>query len=100
VRESLTPETGPTPIRQDIVDAYRAAVATRFKDAPIVPFQSAGATDGAFLRAAGIPVYGFGGLWGVVGEPEGAHGLDERVLADGFHGQVEIWMEMLRRTAG
>jgi acetylornithine deacetylase/succinyl-diaminopimelate desuccinylase-like protein len=97
---SPTPETSPTPIRQDIVDAYRAAVATRFKDAPIVPFQSAGATDGAFLRAAGIPVYGFGGLWGVVGEPEGAHGLDERVLADGFHGQVEIWMEMLRRTAG
>jgi acetylornithine deacetylase/succinyl-diaminopimelate desuccinylase-like protein len=97
---SPTPGTSPTPIRQDIVDAYRAAVATRFKDAPIVPFQSAGATDGAFLRAAGIPVYGFGGLWGIVGEPEGAHGLDERVLADGFHGQVDIWMEMLRRTAG
>jgi acetylornithine deacetylase/succinyl-diaminopimelate desuccinylase-like protein len=97
---SPTPETSPTPIRQDVVDAYRAAVATRFKDAPIVPFQSAGATDGAFLRAAGIPVYGFGGLWGLVGEQDGAHGLDERVLADGFHGQVEIWMEMLRRVAG
>jgi acetylornithine deacetylase/succinyl-diaminopimelate desuccinylase-like protein len=95
-----TPETSPTPIRQDVVDAYKAAVAVRFKDAPILPFQSAGATDGAFLRAHGIPVYGFGGLWSIVGEREGVHGLDERVLADGFHGQVDIWMEMIRRVAG
>ena len=33
-------------------------------------------------------------------EKEGAHGLDERVWAEGFHGQVPIWMEMLRRVAG
>ena len=84
VEGSQTPETAPTAIRQDILDAYKAAVATRFKDAPVVPYQSAGATDGAFLRANGIPVYGFGGLWSIVGEREGAHGLDERVNADGF----------------
>ena len=51
------------------------------------------------MRAAGIPVYGFGGLWGIVGQQEGAHGLDERVWAEGFHGQIPIWMEMLRRVA-
>lgn len=100
VEGSQTPETAPTPLRSDVTEAYRAAVATRFKDAPVVPFQSAGATDGAFLRSQGIPVYGFGGLWGIVGQKEGAHGLDERVYADGFHGQIPIWMEMLRRVAG
>ena len=100
VEGSQTPETAPTPIRQDVLDAYKAAVATRFKDAPVVPYQSAGATDGAFLRANGIPVYGFGGLWGIVGEREGAHGLDERVNAEGFHGQIPIWMDMLKRLAG
>lgn len=100
VAGSQTPETAPSPIRQDVLEAYKASVATRFKDAPVVPFQSAGATDGAFLRAQGLPVYGFGGLWGIVGEREGAHGLDERVNADGFHGQIPIWMEMLRRVAG
>lgn len=97
---SPTPETSPSPMRDDVLAAYKAAIATRFKDTPVIPFQSAGATDGAFLRANGIPVYGFGGLWGVVGEQEGAHGLDERVYADGFHGQIPIWMEMLRRLAG
>jgi acetylornithine deacetylase/succinyl-diaminopimelate desuccinylase-like protein len=100
VEGSQTPETAPSPMRDDILQAYRAAVATRFPNAPVLPFQSAGATDGAFLRAAGIPVYGFGGLWGIVGQREGVHGLDERVWAEGFHGQVPIWMEMLRRVAG
>ena len=100
VEGSQTPETAPSPMRDDITQAYRAAVGTRFPNAPVLPFQSAGATDGAFLRAAGIPVYGFGGLWGIVGQREGAHGLDERVWAEGFHGQVPTWMEMLRRVAG
>jgi acetylornithine deacetylase/succinyl-diaminopimelate desuccinylase-like protein len=95
-----SPESGPSPVRADIVDAYKAAVAMRFKDAPIIPMMSAGATDGSYLRNAGIPVYGVGGLWSILGEQSGAHGLDERVLIDGFHGQVPIWEELLRRLAG
>ena len=55
---------------------------------------------GAYLRAAGMPVYGFGGLWTIVGQSTGAHGLDERVPVEGFHGQVPIWEELLRRLAG
>ena len=100
VAGSQTPESPATPIRADVLEAYRAAVATRFPNAPVAGLQSAGATDGAFLRAVGIPVYGFGGLWSIVGEREGVHGLDERVLVEGFHGQVPIWMEMLKRVAG
>lgn len=97
---STSPESDATPLRDDVTAAYKAALATRFKDAPVIPFMSAGATDGSYLRNAGIPVYGFGGLWGIVSEREGVHGLDERVLVDGFHGQVPIWEEMLRRVAG
>jgi acetylornithine deacetylase/succinyl-diaminopimelate desuccinylase-like protein len=97
---STTPETAPSPLREDVTEAYRAAVAARFPEVKIIPVQSAGATDGAYIRAAGIPVYGVGGLWGVLGEPSGAHGLDERVLIEGFHGQVPIIADMLRRLAG
>lgn len=95
-----SPASDPSPVRADITQAFEAAVRTRFKNAEVIPFQSAGATDGSYLRNAGIPVYGFGGLWGIIGEPAGAHGLDERVLIEGFHGQVPIWEEMLRRVAG
>nr|WP_294851483.1 M20/M25/M40 family metallo-hydrolase [uncultured Sphingomonas sp.] len=95
-----SPASDPSPVRADVLDAFQAAVRTRFKDAQVIPFQSAGATDGSYMRNAGIPVYGFGGLWSIVGESQGAHGLDERVLIEGFHGQIPIWEEMLRRVAG
>ena len=96
---SLTPEAEATPMRADLLEAVKAALAMRFNDATVIPFMSAGATDGSYLRAAGIPVYGFGARWGIIGQPQGAHGLDERVLIDGFHGQIPIWMELLRRLA-
>jgi acetylornithine deacetylase/succinyl-diaminopimelate desuccinylase-like protein len=97
---STTPETAPSPMRQDILGAYRAAVSSRFPNAPIVPFMSAGATDGSYLRNVGIPVYGVGGTWGIVGTKNGVHGLDEKVWIEGFHGQVPIVVELLRRLAG
>lgn len=100
VSESTTPEAAASPLRQDVVDAYQAAVRTRFPDAPIIPEMSPGASDGAFLRAAGIPVYGVGGTWTLVGASSGAHGLDERVLVDAFHGQIPITEEIIRRLAG
>ena len=89
-----------SPMRDDIVNAYRDAVRTRFSDAGIVPVQSAGATDGSYLRNVGIPVYGVGGQWGYLSEPENAHGLDERVLVEGFHDQVPIIVDFLKRLAG
>ncbi len=95
-----SPASDVSPMRADVVDAYRAAVATRFKDANIIPVQSAHGTDGAFLRSNGMPVYGVSGVWGYLSESSGVHGLDERVLIEGFHGQVPIWEELLRRLAG
>jgi acetylornithine deacetylase/succinyl-diaminopimelate desuccinylase-like protein len=100
IEESTTPETAPSPLREDVTQAYRAAVGTRFPDAPVIPYMSAGATDGSYLRAVGIPVYGVGGSWGIVGQKSGAHGLDERVWVEGFHGQVPITVELIRRLAG
>jgi acetylornithine deacetylase/succinyl-diaminopimelate desuccinylase-like protein len=99
IEDSTTPETAASPLRQDVTEAYRAAIATRFPNAPLVPVMSAGATDGSYLRAVGIPVYGVGGTWGIYGEKSGAHGLDEKMLIDGFHGQVPITVELLRRLA-
>lgn len=100
IEESRTPETAATPLREDIVEAYRSAVGGRFKGTTIIPRQSAGATDGAFLRAVGIPVYGLNASWTIVGQPSGSHGLDERMLIEAYHGQIPIIQGMLRRLAG
>ena len=50
---------------------------------PVIPTMSTGATDGSFFRAAGIPVYGVDGSWGISPDDERAHGLDERIPVTG-----------------
>jgi len=89
-----------SPLRDDVLTAFREAVAKRFPGAAIVPYMSAGATDGVHIRAAGIPTYGVGGLWSYVGEDTGSHGLNERVASRAFHDEIDIWEEMLRMLAG
>ncbi|UUR07808.1 M20/M25/M40 family metallo-hydrolase [Sphingomonas glaciei] len=41
-----------------------------------------------------------GGLWGYLTEPSNAHGLNERVVVDGFHDQVPIIADLIRRVGG
>ncbi len=50
---------------------------------PVVPTMSTGATDGLFLRNAGIPTYGVSGIFGDVDDAR-AHGKDERLLVSSF----------------
>jgi acetylornithine deacetylase/succinyl-diaminopimelate desuccinylase-like protein len=89
----------PSPVRRDVMDAYGRAVTKKFPGVPIVPIMSAGASDAIYIRAAGIPTYGVDGLWGYVGEPLGAHGLNERIRVESFHDDIDIWESMLRELA-
>jgi acetylornithine deacetylase/succinyl-diaminopimelate desuccinylase-like protein len=60
-----------------VVEPARQMVAKYYPGVPLVPVMSTGATDGIFLEAIGIPVYGVPGSWG---DPDGngTHGLNER----------------------
>jgi len=52
---------------------------------------SAGATDGLFLRAAGIPVYGVSGLFADIADNRN-HGQNERIHATAyFEGQEFLY---------
>jgi acetylornithine deacetylase/succinyl-diaminopimelate desuccinylase-like protein len=92
--------TKASPLRPDVVKAYTDAVRTRFPGIPIVPQMSAGATDGTFFRAAGIPVYGVDAAWLVVPEDERAHGKDERLPVKSFYDNLDIWHDMVAKLAG
>lgn len=37
---------------------------------------------------------------GIVGEPSGSHGLDERILVESYHGQVPTIQDLIRRLVG
>ena len=93
--------TEPSPIRADVMKAYVKAVEKLHgKGVPVVPYMSAGATDGLFFRSVGIPVYGIDGTWGISPDDERAHGLDERVPVRALYDDVVFWESLLRDLAG
>ncbi|HEX4637305.1 MAG TPA: M20/M25/M40 family metallo-hydrolase [Rhizomicrobium sp.] len=69
---------GPQPLTPKVFRPVELLTARMWPGVPVVPFMSAGATDGAFLTPAGIPTYGVSGMFG---DPDGngAHGLNERL---------------------
>jgi acetylornithine deacetylase/succinyl-diaminopimelate desuccinylase-like protein len=73
----VRPIAVPPPLDPKIVGPAEKLVAKYFPGVPLVPTMSTGATDGIFLEAIGIPVYGAPGGWG---DPDGngVHGLNER----------------------
>ncbi|HYW15599.1 MAG TPA: M20/M25/M40 family metallo-hydrolase [Allosphingosinicella sp.] len=92
--------TPASPLRADVVRAYTDAVRRRHPGAAIIPSMSTGATDGLYFRAAGIPVYGVDGSWGISPDDERAHGRDERLAAKALYDDVDHWMDMLKALAG
>jgi acetylornithine deacetylase/succinyl-diaminopimelate desuccinylase-like protein len=48
----------PSPVSTDLFQAMEAAAKEMSPTTTVIPFMSTGATDGAALRAAGIPTYG------------------------------------------
>ena len=67
--------------------------------APIVPTMSAGATDGSYLRNAGIPTYGHSGLASDVDDAR-THGKDERVLVKSFFDGQEYLYRLVKMLSG
>ena len=93
--------TQASPLRADVVKAYGDAVRhTHGEATQIIPQMSTGATDGLYFRAAGIPVYGVEGAYGISPDDERAHGLDERLPAKAFYDNVLHWEFLVRTLAG
>ena len=59
---------------------------------------STGATDGRFLRAAGIPTYGVSGIFSLPGE-NASHARDEKLRTTSFHEGLEFSDKLVRRVS-
>lgn len=64
----------------------------------VVPFMATGATDGLYLRNAGIPVFGINGQFGDVADVR-AHGKDERILVREFYQALDFTYVFLTAIA-
>ncbi|HLE20281.1 MAG TPA: M20/M25/M40 family metallo-hydrolase, partial [Vicinamibacteria bacterium] len=84
----------PSPL-SPVVEPLRQLAAVHFPGVPIVPVMSTGATDGLYLRNAGIPTYGFGALFD---DPDDmrAHGRDERIGVEAFFDALDFWYDLIK----
>ena len=88
----------PSPLTPAIMGPLERLVADQFPGVPIVPVMEAGATDGLFLRNAGIPTYGVSAVFEDPNDIR-AHGRDERIGVQTFYDALEFWHHMLRAFA-
>ena len=84
----------PAVLREDVMTATETIVKSMFPGVPVVPVMSTGATDGLYLRNAGIPTFGVDGLFDDIDDVR-AHGRDERVGVKQFNEDLEFQYRLI-----
>ena len=80
-----------SPMRQDVLKSVGRLTDTLWPGVPAVPIMVMGATDGLYLRAAGIPTYGVQGFF-MDRDDIRFHGRDERMGVTSFYeGQTFLY---------
>lgn len=89
---------GPPPLTPEIMKPIETAAAKLWPGVPIIPVLQAGATDGAFLSAVGIPTYGVSGIFG---DPDGngVHGLNERMRVKSLYDGRDFMYDIVKQYA-
>ncbi len=77
----------PSPLLPELTNAFAQTLESMWPGVPIVPTMSTGATDGKYLRIAGIPTYGVSCMFFDM-EDDRSHGRDERVGVQDFYDGV------------
>ncbi len=84
-----------SPLRKDVMDAVETLTASMWPGVIVTPVMSTGASDGKFLRQAGIPVYGVSGIFADIDDIR-AHGRDERIGVREFYDGVEFMYKLIK----
>lgn len=95
---SIVGDAVPAPasaINPTIVKKLEALSAKLYGGLPVVPSMDTGASDGKYLRIAGIPAYGVPGVFEDVDDSR-AHGKDERIGVKDFYDGVDFYYEFIK----
>ena len=80
-----------SPLRPDLLDAATQVTSKLWPGVQVVPDMVMGATDGRYLRVAGIPTYGIQGIF-IDRDDVRFHGRDERIPVQSFYeGQTFLY---------
>lgn len=88
----------PSPMRPDIMKAFAQITDTMWPGVITVPEMSTGASDGRYLREAGIPTYGIQGFF-LDRDDVRAHGRDERMPVESFYQGQTFLYELVKKLA-
>jgi len=89
----------PSPLTPEVMVPVEKVTRRLWPGVPVIPLMETGATDGAYLRAAGIPTYGVSGVFIDIDDNR-AHGRDERIIVSSFYDGVEYIYQLVREFAG
>lgn len=84
----------PSPLRPDVMEPIER-ITREMWNVPVLPVMLTGATDGLYLRNAGIPTYGVSGLFEDIDDVR-AHGRDERIGVKQFYEGREFLDRLVR----
>jgi acetylornithine deacetylase/succinyl-diaminopimelate desuccinylase-like protein len=91
--------SAPSPLNPELMAPVERITRQMFGDIPVIPTMSTGATDGRFLRSAGIPTYGVSGIFSDPNDAR-AHGRDERLLVKSLFDGQEFLYRLVRELTG
>jgi acetylornithine deacetylase/succinyl-diaminopimelate desuccinylase-like protein len=91
--------SAPSALNEEIMGSIEKLSREFWPGAVVIPTMSAGATDGSYLRNAGIPTYGHSGLAGDVNESR-AHGKDERIPVKSFYEGDDYLYRLVKSLSG
>jgi acetylornithine deacetylase/succinyl-diaminopimelate desuccinylase-like protein len=97
--DTLDTPSEPSPLTSELRATIEKLAPKFWPGAPLMPIMSAGATDGRFLRNAGIPTYGHSGMASDMFDNR-AHGKDERVAVKSFFDGLEYQYQLVKALAG
>lgn len=89
-------DSPPSPLTPDLLRTIEQTTQELWPGIPVVPTMSTGATDGRYLRVAGIPVYGVSGLFY---EGPNAHGMNEKIEVRAFYDGLEFMYRLVRKLS-
>jgi acetylornithine deacetylase/succinyl-diaminopimelate desuccinylase-like protein len=90
--------SAPSPLTPAVMGPIESTTAALFPGVVVVPVMGTGATDGLYLRNAGIPTYGIEGVFYEIDDNR-AHGKDERVGVKQFYEGLEFQYRLIKALA-
>jgi acetylornithine deacetylase/succinyl-diaminopimelate desuccinylase-like protein len=93
------PSTEPSSVNSAMFKAMEAVITRLHPDDLVLPYMSRGSTDGSYLRAKGVQVYGVP-LFTIDPADNRYHGIDERISTKNLNDGTELLWQIVLEVAG